>query len=153
MLAHNSRQRTALYAVILFLLSLLPVVPPQFALAQGSSDAPLVYEHFNTDLTLGEDGTLHVRMVQQIAFDDSFSGAFYAIPTSYATAIENVEIYGTASDADNYDLDTTNLVPIQPNYIDETGDEILLDWNYPRTEPGDVRLFIIEYDAFGVTWV
>jgi hypothetical protein len=153
MFAHNSRQRTALYTVILFLLSLLPVVPPQHALAQGPSDAPLVYEHFNTDLNLGEDGTLHVRMVQQIAFDDSFSGAFYAIPTGYATAIENVELYGAASDEDNYNPDTSNLVPIQPNYIDDTGDEIVIDWNYPRTEAGDVRLFVIEYDALGVTWV
>ncbi|MCC6456594.1 MAG: DUF2207 domain-containing protein [Caldilineaceae bacterium] len=141
---------TRLVIIGLLLLALLPIVPFQTIYAQ---DVPIVYEHFNTDLTLAEDGALHVRMVQQIRFDDVFRGAFYAIPTSYTTSIANIQLYGAESEADNYELDTIDLVPIAPNFIEDNGDEILVDWDFPPTSPGDVRLFVLEYEAFGVVGV
>lgn len=136
--------------LLLVLLILLVLPPTQPAHAQ---DVPLVYEHFNTDLTLHEDGVLHVRMVQQIRFDDVFSGAYYAIPVDYSTSINNIQLWGAASEAANYELDTVDLWPIVPNYIENNGNEIVVDWNYPPTKAGDVRLFVLEYDAYGVVWV
>ncbi len=142
--------RTVLLVGIVILLSLSPLLPLRSALAQ---EIPIVYEHFNTDLTLREDGVLHVRIIQQIRFEDTFSAAFYAIPIANVTSIANVQLYGAETESDNYELDTVDLVPITPNYVEDNGDEVMVDWNFESTNAGDVRLFVLEYDAFGVVWV
>ena len=147
----SSKVSSIAFKVILALALLLAVCgPAQRAYAQA---VPIEYEHFNTELTLHEDGMLHVRLVQQIRFDGEFSGAFYAIPLENVTAISNVQLFGATTEQANYELDTVDLAPLAPNYIENNGDEVFIDWNFPETRRGDVRLFVIEYDAFGVTWV
>lgn len=149
--AHNRHlRRAATLVATLLLLLLLAQFPGTGAHAQ---DLPIVYEHFNTELTLSEDGSVHVRLIQQIRFDGSFSGAFYAIPIENLTSIANVELYGAATESANYELNTVDLEPIEPNFIENDGQEVVIDWNFPRTQPGDVRLFVIEFDAYGVVWV
>jgi hypothetical protein len=132
---------------IAILLSLLAPLP-----GSAQSD-PIVYEHLNTEMKLDEQGGLHVRIIQQIRFNGSYSGAFYAIPLENVTSIANVQLYAAAGESDNYELNTVDLVPISPNSIEDNGSEVLIDWNYPQTRPGDVRLFVIEFDVLGVVWV
>jgi hypothetical protein len=146
----NSIQRALLSLLALCLIfgALLLTARPLHA-----QDIPIVYQHFDTDMTLRADGVLHVRMVQQIRFDDTFSGAFYAIPLKNVTSISNVQLYGAATEADNYELDTVDLAEIAPDSVENNGNEVVVDWSFPQTRAGDVRLFVIEYDAFGAVWV
>jgi hypothetical protein len=149
-LKNQPAARTTISLLLLLLAALLPLLPAQPAHAQ---DVPIVYEHFNTEMTLSEDGVLHVRLIQQIRFDGSFSGAFYAVPIRNVTSIDNLQIFRAATESGNYELNTVDLLPVAPNFIENNGEEIAIDWDFPTTRPGDVRLFIIEYDAYGVVWV
>src|SRR5690606_29150582 len=101
-----------------------------------AQSVPIVYEHLNTELELGEDGVLHVRIVQQIRFDGEFSGAFYAIPLENISSVANIQLLGAATLQDNYQLDSLDLVPIAPNFIEDNGDEVMIDWDFPRTRRG-----------------
>src|SRR5262245_1167607 len=91
-----------LLIILLVLLGSSPLVAPATVQAQS---APVEYQHFNTEMTLQEDGTLHVRMIQQIRFFGSFSEGFYTIPVKNVSSIGNVQVFGAATQEDNYVLD------------------------------------------------
>src|SRR5215203_603178 len=127
-----SRHPNRLLLTLLFWFALLPIMPAQPLYAQ---EVPIVYQHFDTEMTLQDDGVLHVKLIQQIRFDGIFSEGYYAIPIKNVTSIGNVQLWGAATEEDNYVLDTENLYPIAPNYVDNNGEEVTVDWNFPTTSP------------------
>ncbi len=143
--------RSLLALVVGVLLLNGAVSPSMHSVAQDTPS--LVYEHFDTELTLNEAGVLHVRMVQQIRFADTYSQAFFAIPKRHTTAIENIQLWEATSDLAAEDAATDDLQPLQPDLVEETDGEIILEWSYAPTTAGDVRLFVLEYDAIGALWV
>ncbi len=134
-------------------LVILMVLAARSTPAYAQNSPPIVYRHFDTALALDANGHLHVRMVQQLAFDGSFSSAFFDIPTNFTTGIDDVQLYRAASPADDLNLDSPNLIPVTPDSLVDRGDVVSVEWSYPTTQPGDVRLFVIEYTARSVVWV
>jgi hypothetical protein len=130
---------------------LASVVLPSATRAQDAP--PIVYRAFNTELTLDANGHLHVRMFQQLAFDGEFSSAFFDIPTDFTSGIEDVKVWRGAAAADDLNLATPDLVPVTLDALVDRGDVVSVEWSYPRTQPGDVRLFVVEYTARSVVWV
>ena len=136
----------------LFVIATFALVWPAPA-THAQSAPPIVYRNFNTDLTLDANGHLHVRMVQQLAFDGNFSSAFFDIPTAYTAGIDDVQVWRAATAADDLNLTSPTLVPVTPDSLVDRGDVVAVEWSYPTTQPGDVRLFVIEYTAHSVVWV
>ncbi|HXF62663.1 MAG TPA: DUF2207 domain-containing protein, partial [Caldilineaceae bacterium] len=137
-----------LLALLLLLSASLAAPAPSY----GQGTPPITYRHFNTELVLEDNGLLHVRMVQQLQFDGQFSSAFYEIPRRFTSDITNVRVLAPIAEEENLDPATERL-GLLPASIDDGGGSILVEWSYPRTSPGDIRLFVIEYDAVGALWL
>ncbi|MCC6169730.1 MAG: DUF2207 domain-containing protein [Caldilineaceae bacterium] len=138
---------------ILALLAVLGVLigmprPP----ATAQSAPPVIYLQYNSDLNLNSNGVLHVRILQQIGFGDQFSSAFFDIPKAFTTRIENVRVLAATTPAGHRDPAHAEFAPIDAS-VSERMDTVSVEWNYERTDPGDIRSFIIEYDAVGAVWL
>lgn len=142
-----SRTRILALLAVLGLLLGMPRPP-----ATAQSAPPVVYLQYNSDLNLDSNGVLHVRILQQIGFGDQFSSAFFDIPKAFTTRIDNVRVLAATTPAGHHDPAHAEFTPIDVS-VSETMDTVSLEWRYQRTEPGDIRSFVIEYDAVGAVWL
>lgn len=135
---------------LLAVFAVLIGMPPSAVTAQSAP--PVVYLQYNSDLNLDSNGVLHVRLLQQIGFGDQFSSAFFDIPKAFTTRIENVRVLEATTPDGHRDPATAEFAPI-PASISEGMDYVSVEWTYDRTDPGDIRSFVIEYDAIGAVWL
>lgn len=108
---------------------------------------PIVYQRYDSDITIRPDGTFLVREIQQIRFDGEFHTAFAEIPGELTTDIRNVQLYeGQTQYSRGSDRPNTFST-------ENSGNAIFVSWEYEPTKPGDVRTFILEYEVVGGLWV
>ena len=109
----------------------------------AQSRPPVEYERYDVDIQLEDDGDLRVRIRQRVHFDGEFERAFLEVPKSFTDSINDIAIYLAEGDA---------LSPANAG-LTESADAVSVSWTYPRTKPGDVREFAIDYTASGALWV
>ncbi len=78
-----------LLALFVLLLAMLAPVGARPAAAQSSS---VVWDEYNVDLQVRQDGTVHVVETQVVEFDGRFSTGFADIPTAYVESLTNVQV-------------------------------------------------------------
>src|SRR5688572_16582252 len=81
------------FALLVVMIALLAPAVAQVAHAQSSS---VVWDEFDVDFVVNEDGSVHVTETQVIQFDGRFSTGFVEIETALTEDLENVQV-STAS--------------------------------------------------------
>ncbi len=125
----------------LFLVAALADSWPLRLMAQSPS--PVEYERYDVDIQLEDDGDLSVRIRQRVRFDGEFERAFLEVPKDFTSGIEDIAVHLADGDA---------LSPLSAELTDSP-DAVSVTWTYPRTVPGDVLDFVIDYTAAGALWV
>ena len=131
------------YVLLLSLLCLITGV----AARSGQSAPPLTYQQYDAAITLRADGTMLVREIQTIRFDDTFQSAFAEIPTELTTNITAIQLYEGAEAYQEGGSGPGSFT----TYPD--GDLQVVEWNFTPTSAGDVRTFVLEYVVEGGLWL
>ncbi|HEV2127350.1 MAG TPA: DUF2207 domain-containing protein [Thermomicrobiales bacterium] len=115
--------------------------------AGGQSDS-VVWERYDVDLDVREDGTVHVTEDQTIRFDGTFTYGFADIPLDRVEGIDNLAIT----------IDGEQARYVEPSeYAEEpgtftyrvSGDELNIDYAFEPTTFGEERNVTLEYDVSG----
>ena len=131
---------------------------PATAAAQSSSDVR--WTSYNVDLTVADDGTVHVREYQVIQFDGQFRKGFANIPLSHIDDIGNIQV-SLASGAGGTPTPATHVSPSA--YTQQTGTYTYaersgmmeIDYAFEPTSYGaaadqNTRIVVLDYDVKGV---
>lgn len=152
-----SRHRCWLYAVAtLALVALLfGQVGAPFAAAQSGNR--VVWDEYNVDFDINDDGTVHVTETQVVEFDGRFSTGFADIPLTGTEGITNVEV--SIADGPGERLQPAEEVEFfneEPGtyVVEESSGTLEIDYAYEPTSPlgstaENTRTVVIEYDLIG----
>lgn len=102
---------------------------------------------YDAEIRLNPSGTFTVREIQQVRFEARFHTAFAEIPRRYTADIDNIQVWEGETAL------TRNGSGPGSFTVEEGGENIVVDWEYAYTEPGEVRTFILEYEVAGGLWV
>ena len=128
--------------VMLVASSLLMVQPA------GAQSSAVVWEQYDVDIDVRQDGSFHVVEDQVVEFNGSFSTGFADIPLTRVDEIANVSLT----------IDGEPAEYVEPSAYDEepgtftaatSYSDINIDYAFPQTDPGDERRIQLEYDVFG----
>ncbi len=133
------RRLLALLGLVLLSLSAVAARPAQ--------ETSIVYQRYDVDIILQEDGRFLVRETYVLRFADTFTQGFVEIPTDYT---ENIEVLGFYEGETPYTRDGSGAGSY--TVTEEVG-AIYLDWTYTPTTVGDVRTFSVAYLVSGGLWV
>lgn len=117
--------------------------------ANAQQETPITYQRYDVEIDVAADGSFRVRELQQIRFDGSFRSAFAEIPLAYTTNITDVRVYEGDTPYERVELGSEAGTYTWEN----TGSNILVEWNYERTTPGTVKSFVLDYKVEGGLWV
>lgn len=141
------RKRYAQVALFLFLL----FVTVCSSVAQAQT-ADISYARYDVEIILHPDGDFTVREIQQLRFNGEFHTAFAEIPRDYLNNIENIIVYGGPDLASVVAYSQGGSGPNSYQVAQEAGN-VVVDWQYPDTQPGDELTFVLEYEVVGGLWV
>jgi hypothetical protein len=117
----------------------------------GSSSAEWL--RFDVDLTLFEDGILHVTETQEVAFHGGpFTSGYASIPVRNIEWIRNLGVGeqvdgGEIHPYEQVNSDTTTTNP-NTYRVQVDSEFVNVDWWYPPTTDGQ-RTFVLQYDVRG----
>ncbi len=150
LLADRRRRRAALgrlglclQASVFALFLVAALANPRAARLAAQSPSPVEYERYDVDVQLEDDGDLSVRIRQRVRFAGEFERAFLEVPKDFTNDIEDIAVYLANGDT---------LSPMSAELTDSP-ESVSVAWSYPRTNPGDVLDFVIDYTAAGALWV
>lgn len=141
----------ALLALLLALLAPLGVTP---AVAQSSS---VVWDEYNVELHVRQDGTVHVVETQVVEFDGRFSTGFADIPTAYVEGLSNVQV-SIANGASGQPVPAQEVAYFSEDpgtYAVTTGrGQVEIDYAFEPTSSfnslaDNTRIIVLEYDVSG----
>ena len=136
----HTRRVRLLTAAMLLLLLLVAAGWPALVRAQEG----LRYERYDVAIDVAEDGTFTVTATQTVRFDDAYSTAFAEIPTERTTAIRDIQVFARDEAGDA-------LTPL-PFSVSEATNLQTVEWEYPETEAGEARTFVLQYTVEGGLW-
>ncbi|MDQ4044870.1 MAG: DUF2207 domain-containing protein, partial [Chloroflexota bacterium] len=125
--------------------ALLAVGIPLSAGAQADS---VVWERYDVDLDVREDGTVHVTEDQVIRFDGTFTYGFGGIPLGRVEGIDNVAITIDGEEARYVEPFEFAEEPGTFTYR-VSGNELNIDYAFEPTTFGEERNVTLEYDVSG----
>ncbi|MBC8254190.1 MAG: DUF2207 domain-containing protein, partial [Ardenticatenia bacterium] len=153
-----SHLRVGLAAVsVWLLLAPLPVTAGAdgaFAATPEAQDEPIMYLHYDVEITIEPDGRFLVQETQEIQFNGQYRTAFAEIPSQFTTNIDNIQLWeGDTPYAETSSGDLS--ADHRPGYyaVDSDPSDIFVEWHYQETNPGDVRTFILQYQVTGGLWI
>lgn len=144
---------------ILMLVGLLALAFGQVAGVSAQSSQQVVWDRFNVDMVVDDDGTVHVTETQVVEFDGRFSTGFAVIPLVGLESIDNLEVSigdgagSTPEPAEYVPLGQYNEEPGTYTY-NQTSQNLELDYAFPPTSRGgnvdeNTRVIVLEYDVEG----
>lgn len=143
---------------------LLAILALAWALLATASFAPVhaqsssvVWDEYNVDLEVREDGTVHVTETQVVEFDGRFSTGFADIPTAYVEDLYNVEVsIANGLGETPQPAEEVSFFTEEPGtYEVTTGRGLVeIDYAYEPTSSFDsiqdnTRIIVLEYDVDG----
>lgn len=153
----GSRRRCWLCAVAtLALVALLfgQVVAPSAAAQSGNR---VIWDEYNVDFEINDDGTVHVTETQVVEFDGRFSTGFANIPLTGVEGITNINV-SIADEAGErpQPAEEVRFFDEEPGtyVVDENSGTVEIDYAYEPTSPlgstaDNTRTVVIEYDLIG----
>lgn len=149
----RARRTVALVAMLGVLLSLLLL--PMSALAQSTSS--VVWDRFDVEIDVANDGTFRVTETQVVQFDGRFRTGFANIPLAQVEDIDDVSV-SIAAGA-NGDLQPAEQVRDEASRpytysVQTTRNELAINYAYPPTSQFDsvaenTRTIVLEYTVHG----
>lgn len=152
------RRRSRIGTILM--VALLALVFGQVAAVSAQSSQQVVWESYNVDMVVDDDGTVHVTETQVVEFDGRFSTGFAVIPLSGLEGIDNLEVsVGTGAEStpepseylsrSSYDEDPGTYTYTQ------SSQNLELDYAFSPTERSggtdeNTRVIVLEYDVEGV---
>jgi hypothetical protein len=140
-----TRLRSLFFIVVLMLIG--GVYAP--TTTQAQSDVPITYERYDVEIEVATDGSFLVREIQQIRFDGNFRTAFAEIPLAYTETITDVVVY----EGDTPYREERFINDAGEYSWENTGSNIVVEWQYLPTYSGLVKTFVLEYRVEGGLWV
>ena len=121
-------------------------------LLHAQTDPDVSYLRYDVELTLKEDGDLHVREIQQVHYEGQFSEGFAEIPLQYVTAISDIKVLGGTNESNLIPFEINSSGPGSFSSVKE-GDNLYIEWEYDETSPGDELTFVVEYVVEVGLWI
>ncbi len=130
---------------------LLGLLPIGSAMAQS---APVTYLRYDVHIDVRSDGDFDVRIIQQIKFHESFADAYYEVRHENIEQIVDTQVYEFTGDlpADSRQIESSQLETLTTNDVVEPA-STFIEWQYASVNPGDVRIFVIDYRIQGGLWI
>ncbi len=134
-----------LLALLTVLVGSVAFAPPALA-RQTAQEKSLVWERFDVDLVVHEDGAFDVAEHQRIRFIDGvFTFGYREIPRRYLSAIDNWAI--TDASGNRYRLVTGGKEPYTFT-VDETSSSYTIRWYFPPTSD-TTETYTLSYRVHG----
>ena len=152
------RQRRFGFLILLVaLLAGLLLAPVLMPGASAQSSEQIVWDQYNVDLDVAEDGTVHVTETQVVVFDGQFTTGFANIPLNRVEDLTNVQVaIGIGEGAEPQPAQEVGVFRDQPGTFaySQRGGMLELDYAFEPTHRGNssaenTRTVVIEYDLIG----
>jgi hypothetical protein len=148
-------QRRRLLA-LWFALALL-ILPAGVPVANAQSGASVVWDEYNVELVVNDDGTVHVTETQVVQFDGRFSTGFADIPTGQIDELDNVQVSIANGPGDTpQPAEQTRTFREEPGTyaVTTTRGRVEIDYAFEPTSAfasaqDNTRVVILEYDVAG----
>ncbi|MCB0115601.1 MAG: DUF2207 domain-containing protein, partial [Caldilineaceae bacterium] len=127
-----------------WLIALLCVI--LMPLATQAQEKSLVWDRFDVDIFVNEDGTFDVAEHQRIRFTDGeFTFGYRDIPIRYFSYIDNWAV--TDSSGNRYDLVNGGSSPYTFT-VDDNGGDYVIRWYFPPMR-NDTETYTLSYRVHG----
>lgn len=149
----NSVVGRGLAAAIILMLVVLAAVPAVTA----QSDDQVVWDTYNVDFTIREDGTVHVVETQVVEFNGRFTQGFADIPLTGVEEISNISVsIANGTEAEPQPATRVRDFDGEPGTFAyaRSGGQLQLDYGFLPTSRGgspadSMRTVVLEYDLIG----
>lgn len=136
---------------------LLALLVPSGAMPAAAQSSSVVWDEYNVELRVREDGTVHVVETQVVEFDGRFSTGFADIPTAYVEGLSNVEvsIANGAGEPLTPAQQVSYLSEEPGTYVVTTGrGQVEIEYAFEPTSSfnslaDNTRTIVLEYDVAG----
>lgn len=138
-------------AIVAIVLSMIPVE------AGAQSGASVVWDEYNVDLEVNEDGSVHVTETQVVQFGGRFRTGFADIPTGQIEELSNVQVsIANGAGEEPQPAEQTRVFTEQPGTyaVSETRGQVEIDYAFEPTSnlgstEDNTRILVLEYDVDG----
>lgn len=131
--------------LLLWLALLVALMVPASARAQ---EPAVRYERYDVTIEVAADGTIVVRERQQVRFDGEFRRAFAEIPLAYTESPDALSVGEPERPYREAPFESPGRYQVARD-----GDNLLVEWFFEPTEPGEVRTFELAYRVAGGLWL